>query len=103
MAHRGDILVIDDDAAIGDFIREALRDEGYTARVITDAADADAAIIACVPDLNLVRSAATGGVWSRSDSAYPANYPHRCIHRSYDRRYTRRTISGWPERGVLPV
>jgi DNA-binding response OmpR family regulator len=53
MTHRGDILVIEEDAALGDFILDALSDEGYTARVITDAADVDTAIIAGMPDLVL--------------------------------------------------
>jgi DNA-binding response OmpR family regulator len=51
MAHRGDILVIEDDAALGDFILEALGEEGYTVRVVPDAAHASVALVGRMPEL----------------------------------------------------
>jgi DNA-binding response OmpR family regulator len=51
MAYRADILVIEDDAALGDFILEALGEEGYTVRVIPDAAHASVALVERMPDL----------------------------------------------------
>jgi two-component system, OmpR family, response regulator len=51
MTHRGDILVIEDDAPLGDFILEALGEEGYTVRVVPDAAHASVALVERMPDL----------------------------------------------------
>jgi DNA-binding response OmpR family regulator len=51
MAYRGDILVIEDDAALGDFILEALGEESYTVRIVPDAAHASVALVGRMPDL----------------------------------------------------
>jgi DNA-binding response OmpR family regulator len=51
MEHCGDILVIADDAAIGELIREALSDEGYIVRVVPDTAHASVALVGHIPDL----------------------------------------------------
>jgi DNA-binding response OmpR family regulator len=48
---RGDILVIENDAAIGDFIAELLRDEGYTVRSTANVERAQAALAVHQPDL----------------------------------------------------
>jgi DNA-binding response OmpR family regulator len=50
---RGDILVIEEDAAIGDFIAELLGDEGYSVHITTNAQSAQAAIAMQQPDLIL--------------------------------------------------
>jgi DNA-binding response OmpR family regulator len=50
----GDILVVDDDPPIVEFIAEALLDEGYTARSALTPADARAAIAERRPDLVLL-------------------------------------------------
>jgi len=53
MSNCGDILIIEDDFAIGDFLSEALSDEGYTVRVIPDAARLSDALTTHIPDLVL--------------------------------------------------
>jgi len=50
----GDILVIDNEPTIVDFIAEALTDEGYTVRTALDPQDARATIAARHPDLVLL-------------------------------------------------
>ena len=50
----GDVLVIDDEPSIVEFIAEALTDEGYTVRTVLTAADARAAITERQPDLVLL-------------------------------------------------
>ena len=54
MQTTGDILVIDDEPTIVEFIAEALTDEGYTVRVALTPADARAAIVEYHPDLVLL-------------------------------------------------
>jgi len=54
MQSKGDILVVDDDAPIAQFIIEALQDEGYTARGAANASEALAALAAAIPDLILL-------------------------------------------------
>jgi DNA-binding response OmpR family regulator len=49
-----DILVVDDDAPIVDFIAKALRDEGYVVRTALSAAAAHAAMIEQCPALVLL-------------------------------------------------
>jgi DNA-binding response OmpR family regulator len=50
----GDILVIDDEPAIVEFIHEALTDEGYVVRTALTSADARATIAERHPDLVLL-------------------------------------------------
>jgi DNA-binding response OmpR family regulator len=50
----GDILVIDNEPAIVEFIAEALTDEGYTVRTAIDPEDARATITERHPDLVLL-------------------------------------------------
>ena len=50
----GDILVIDNEPTIVEFIAEALTDEGYTVRTALDPEDARATITARHPDLVLL-------------------------------------------------
>ena len=54
MQHEGDILVVDDEPTIAEFIIEALTDEGYVVRTALTAADARAAIAERHPDLVLL-------------------------------------------------
>jgi CheY-like chemotaxis protein len=54
MSNAGDILIVDDDQPIVDFITEALADEGYTVRSALDVAGALEAMAARVPDLVLM-------------------------------------------------
>ena len=54
MQTTGDILVIDVEPTIVEFIAEALTDEGYTVRVALTPADARAAIVEYHPDLVLL-------------------------------------------------
>jgi DNA-binding response OmpR family regulator len=54
MQHEGDILVVDDEPTIAEFIIEALTDEGYVVRTAPTAADARAAIAERHPDLVLL-------------------------------------------------
>jgi two-component system nitrogen regulation response regulator NtrX len=49
----GDILVIEDDTPISDFIAEVLEDEGYTVRSAHDRASALATLADCLPNLIL--------------------------------------------------
>jgi two-component system, OmpR family, lantibiotic biosynthesis response regulator NisR/SpaR len=51
MSNAGDILIVDDDQPIVDFITEALADEGYTVRSAFSVASALDATAARVPDL----------------------------------------------------
>lgn len=51
MNNAGDILIVDDDQPIVDFIAEALADEGYTVRSAFSVASALAATAARIPDL----------------------------------------------------
>ena len=53
MTHRGHILAIENDTALGDFILEALGEEGYSVRVILDAAQACVTLGIRMPDLVL--------------------------------------------------
>ena len=54
MQSLGDILVIDNEPTIVDFIAEALTDEGYSVRTALDSEDARATITARHPDLVLL-------------------------------------------------
>ncbi len=54
MQHEGDILVIDNEPTIVEFIIEALTDEGYVVRTALTAADARATIAERQPDLVLL-------------------------------------------------
>jgi two-component system, OmpR family, lantibiotic biosynthesis response regulator NisR/SpaR len=51
MSNAGDILIVDDDQPIIDFITEALADEGYTVRSAFSVASALDAMAAHIPDL----------------------------------------------------
>src|SRR5215216_4410287 len=51
MSNTGDILIVDDDQPIVDFITEALADEGYTVRSAFSVASALDATAARAPDL----------------------------------------------------
>jgi len=51
MSNAGDILIVDDDQPIVDFITEALADEGYNVRSAFSVASALEATAARVPDL----------------------------------------------------
>ena len=51
MSNAGDILIVDDDQPIVDFITEALADEGYTVRSAFSVAGALDATAARIPDL----------------------------------------------------
>ena len=51
MSNAGDILIVDDDQPIVDFITEALADEGYTVRSAFSVASALDAMAARIPDL----------------------------------------------------
>ena len=51
MSNAGDILIVDDDQPIVDFITEALADEGYTIRSAFNVASALDAMAARLPDL----------------------------------------------------
>ena len=51
MSNAGDILIVDDDQPIVDFITEALTDEGYTVRSAFSVAGALDATAARIPDL----------------------------------------------------
>jgi DNA-binding response OmpR family regulator len=54
MSNAGDILIVDDDQPIVDFITEALADEGYTVRSALNVATALDAMAARLPDLMLM-------------------------------------------------
>src|SRR6476469_1215516 len=54
MDTRGDILVVDDDQPIVEFMSEALQDEGYTVRTALDEASARALVGERRPELILV-------------------------------------------------
>src|SRR5689334_22058285 len=54
MQSKGDILVVDDDAPIAQYIIEALQEEGYTARGAANASEALAGLAAAIPDLILL-------------------------------------------------
>jgi DNA-binding response OmpR family regulator len=54
MQSKGDILVIDDEPAIVEFMTEALTDEGYVVRTALTTADARAMIAERHPDLMLL-------------------------------------------------
>jgi DNA-binding response OmpR family regulator len=53
MDTRGDILIVDDHQPIGEFMSEALQDEGYTVRIALDEANARALVEERRPDLIL--------------------------------------------------
>jgi len=68
MNNAGDILIVDDDQPIVDFITEALADEGYTVRTAFSVASALAATAAHLPDLiimDLHMPGKTGDVFVR--------------------------------------
>lgn len=54
MSNAGDILIVDDDQPIVDFISEALADEGYTVRSAFNVASALDATAAHLPDMILM-------------------------------------------------
>lgn len=54
MSTHGTILLVDDDAAVIDFMAAVLTDEGYHVQWATTGADAVAAILAIPPDLILM-------------------------------------------------
>src|SRR5215216_3836081 len=54
MPSAGDILVVDDDRPIAEFIAEALTEEGYTVRTAMNPKEACAAIVERRPNLVLV-------------------------------------------------
>ena len=68
MSNAGDILIVDDDQPIVDFISEALADEGYTVRSAFSVASALDATAARLPDLiimDLHMPGTTGDVFVR--------------------------------------
>src|SRR5215217_7798406 len=68
MSNAGDILIVDDDQPIVDFITEALADEGYTVRSAFSVASALDATAARIPDLiimDLHMPGKTGDVFVR--------------------------------------
>ena len=68
MSNAGDILIVDDDQPIVDFITEALADEGYTVRSAFSVASALDATAARLPDLiimDLHMPGTTGDVFVR--------------------------------------
>src|SRR3954452_14337177 len=68
MSNAGDILIVDDDQPIVDFITEALSDEGYTVRSAFSVASALDATAAQLPDLiimDLHMPGKTGDVFVR--------------------------------------
>jgi DNA-binding response OmpR family regulator len=68
MSNAGDILIVDDDQPIVDFITEALTDEGYTVRSAFSVASALDATAARLPDLiimDLHMPGKTGDVFVR--------------------------------------
>src|SRR5215207_6131975 len=68
MNNVGDILIVDDDQPIVDFISEALADEGYTVRSAFSVASALEATVARTPDLiimDLHMPGKTGDVFVR--------------------------------------
>ena len=68
MSNAGDILIVDDDQPIVDFISEALADEGYTIRSAFSVASALDATAARLPDLiimDLHMPGTTGDVFVR--------------------------------------
>jgi CheY-like chemotaxis protein len=54
MNNVGDILIVDDDQPIVDFVTEALADEGYTVRSAFSVASALAAMAVRIPDLVII-------------------------------------------------
>ena len=68
MNNAGDVLIVDDDQPIVDFITEALADEGYTVRSAFSVASALDAMAARLPDLiimDLHMPGTTGDVFVR--------------------------------------
>src|SRR5215203_3951768 len=68
MSNAGDILIVDDDQPIVDFISEALSDEGYTVRSAFSVASALDATLERLPDLiimDLHMPGKTGDVFVR--------------------------------------
>jgi len=68
MSNAGDILIVDDDQPIVDFIAEALADEGYSIRSAFNVASALDATAARIPDLiimDLHMPGKTGDVFVR--------------------------------------